>query len=569
MIIVGLFGLPLSTVCAQTMFSVEKGLEKYALPLTSSIKVGENGNFTAYYDNRTYELPLGSKIHISTEELHLPLTLKDIDWKPGVSSLQSGSNGLFSFSGGNKFSWRGDKVIFTDYGISGTVMDTVKNVRLDASNNTRMYGEVVDLLFYKVETGETGMYSLPSNTYCAWKETTHVGKYGALVLSYGIDNESGARMNNVVGVAKWFSQLGTYTGVSGQKYTTSGTVEYFDDLLTAKDVVLNTKNFSRSNDGDKETGSLSAPTWNYLSEGTTLVQADCMSGSAIANGKITCRALVGTKKPTAEEMENSFAYRFDSPDANSVISDYYYFTATDPQAAFQYPELKSAPGVPADQYDITECNVWKGGTCMYLVPSNGIAFSKYRKFDGFIHACMVDGSEYSHHFTINKKGVITADGIWKKEKEATISVTKNASYEDNGQLQYYSLKFLANNLSSSNGLGENVVDYAGAHAIETDLNAKPTLAFIPKANIYVPYSLGGTVPVRKVHYCNYSFLPLDDTNLGAEFGKSGIALTIGDGLDSPYYEKSYKYWIFTDSQNRMIVYTLNECGGISDIEWYE
>ena len=182
---------------------------------------------------------------------------------------------------------------------------------------------------------------------------------------------------------------------------------------------------------------------------------------------------------------------------------------------------------------------------------------------------MVDGSEYSHHFTINKKGVITADGIWKKEKEATISVTKNASYEDNGQLQYYSLKFLANNLSSSNGLGENVVDYAGAHAIETDLNAKPTLAFIPKANIYVPYSLGGTVPVRKVHYCNYSFLPLDDTNLGAEFGKSGIALTIGDGLDSPYYEKSYKYWIFTDSQNRMIVYTLNECGGISDIEWYE
>ena len=53
MIIVGLFSLPLSTVCAQTMFSVEKGLEKYALPLTSSIKVGENGCFTAYYDNRT------------------------------------------------------------------------------------------------------------------------------------------------------------------------------------------------------------------------------------------------------------------------------------------------------------------------------------------------------------------------------------------------------------------------------------------------------------------------------------------------------------------------------------
>ena len=102
MIIVGLFGLPLSTVCAQTMFSVEKGLEKYALPLTSSIKVGENGSFTAYYDNRTYELPLGSKIHISAEELHLPLTLKDIDWKPGVSSLQSGSNGLLRFDGGNK-----------------------------------------------------------------------------------------------------------------------------------------------------------------------------------------------------------------------------------------------------------------------------------------------------------------------------------------------------------------------------------------------------------------------------------------------------------------------------------
>lgn len=564
----GLLSLSSVTANAQPMFSASKGLEKYALPLSSTIEVGANGCFRANYDSKTYELPLGAVIGLSTEEMHLPITVKDVDWKPGVSSLQSGSNGLFSLNN-EKFGWHGDNVFFSDYEVSGTVVDTIKNVRLDASNNTRMYGDVVDLLFYKVATGETGMYSLPSNTYCEWKESTHVGKYGVLVLSYGIDAETGARMNNVVGVAKWFSQLDTYVGVSGKEYKASGTVEYFDDIETAKDVTLNTKNFSRSKiNGDMLVGSLSAPTWNYLSAGTKLMQADCSKGSAIANGKITYRALTGTKKPTAEEMENKFACRFDSPDENSVIADY-FFTATDPSAAFQYPKLKSSPGIPDDQHLITECNVWKGGTCMYMVPSNGTTFSKYRKFDGYIHARMVDGSEYSQHISINKTGVITADGTWTKEKDATISVSKADSYEDNGKLQYYDLKFLANILSASNGLDKNVVDYAKAHAVETDLNAKPTLAFIPKANIYVPYSFGGIVPEKRVHFCNYSFLPLDDTNLGFALGKNGVALTIGDDITSTYYEKAHKFYLFTDGENRMIDYTLNECGGISDIEWYE
>lgn len=562
-----LLAMPFACATAQTVFSVDGGLEKYALPLTSTIQVDANGLFTAACGDKTYELPAGSRIGVSSEEEHLPLTVKNVVWKPGVSSLQSGSNGLFS-SAECKFKWIGDKVVFADYDVSGTFVDSVKNVRLGETNNTRLYGETVDLLFYKVETGETGKYSLPSNTLCDWKQTTHVGKYGVLVLSYGVDPETEARMNNVVGVAKWSSQLPVYTGVSGRQYEATGTVQYFDDLETAKDVTLNVRNFSRSIVGDKEIGSLSAPTWNYLSAGTELKQADYSKGSAIYEGKITYRALVGTVKPTEEEMENKFACRFDSPDVNSVIADH-YFTASDASAAFQYPELKSAPGTPDDQYKITECNVWKGGTCMYMVPSNGIAFSKYRKFDGYIHARMVDGSEYSQHFTINKSGVITPDGTWTKDKDATVSVTKSDKYEDNGQLQYYGLKFQANILSSSNGLEKNVLGYDEAHAVEADLSAKPTLAFIPKANVYVPYSFGELVPERKVHFCNYSFVPLDESPLGYALGEKGVALTVSDSIASVYYEKAYKYYIFTDSQGRMISYTVNDCGGISDVEWYE
>lgn len=568
LLIAGILCLALSSADAQTMFSASKGAEKYEIPLNATITVSENGVFSFSLDGKDYELPAGTEIGLSEGETYLPVTVRGLEWKPGVSSLQSGSNGIFS-SGKSKFSWTGDDIAFSDYDISGTVVDTVKNVRLDASCNTRMYGDVVDLVFYKVATGETGMYSLPSDTYCAWKESTHVGKYGVLVLSYGIDSRTGARLNNGAGVAKWFSQLDVYTGVSGRKYSASGTVEYFDDLATAKDITLNTKNFSRSIIGGQETGSLSAPTWNYLSEGETLSSANYLAGSELAANRIGYRALVGLRKPTADELEKKYACRFDSPDENSVIADY-FFTAADPDAAFQYPELKSAPGLADDPYKISECNVWKGGTCMYLVPSNGTTFSKYRKFDGYIHARMVDGAEYSRHITINKSGEITDGGSWTKDKEPTISVTKADCYEDNGNIQYFGLKLQANILSgSSNGLDKNVADYAEAHAVETDLDAKGTLAFIPKANAYVPYRLAGIKPEKKVHYCNYSFVPEDDKCLGAEFGTNGIALTIGDGIDSPYYEKAYKYWIFTDCKNRMICYTLSDCGGISHIEWFE
>lgn len=567
LLIAGILCLELSSADAQTMFSAGKGAERYEIPLNSTITVNENGVFSFSLDGKDYELPAGSEIGLSDSEMYLPVTVKGVQWKPGVSSLQSGSNGLFS-SSHTKFSWTGDNIAYSDYEISGTVVDTVKNVRLDASCNTRMYGNVVDLVFYKVATGETGMYSLPSNTYCAWKETTHVGKYGVLVLSYGIDSQTGARLNNVVGVAKWFSQLDTYTGVSGKEYTAAGTVEYFDDLATARDITLNTRNFSRSDMGGQTVGSLSAPTWNYMSEGETLNNADYLKGSEIEANRISYRRLVGLRKPTADEMEKKYACRFDSPDDNSVIADY-FFTAADPDAAFQYPELKSAPGLPDDQYNISECNVWKGGTCMYLVPSNGTTFSKYRKFDGYIHARMVDGSEYSRHITINKSGEITDGGTWTKDKEPAISVTKADSYEDNGQIQYFGLKLQANILSANNGLSNNVVDYAEAHAVETDLEAKGTLAFIPKANVYVPYRLAAIKPEKRIHYCNYSFVPEDDKNLGAELGSNGVALTIGNDIDSPYYEKAHKFWLFTDSQNRMICYTLADCGGISHIEWFE
>lgn len=551
---------------SQTMFSVINGKEKYEIPMDATITTDGKG-FVFNYDGKNYQLPLGSRIGLSANEKFLPVTLKGIHWKPGVSSLQSGSNGLFSRNR-EKFVWNDDFVAFSDYDCSGTVVDTVMNVRLDPVNDTRFYGDVVDVIFYKVQTGETGNISLPSNTLCDWKQTTHVGKYAALIISYGIDSNTGGRMNNVVGVAKWFSQLDTYTGVSGKQYNASGTAQYFDDLETAKDIVLNMKNFSRSVYNGEEWGSLSAPTWNYLSEGDNFGSTEFSRVGNTEDITLTYRRLSGNNKPTADELEAGFAVRFDSPDRENVISDY-YFTASDPNADFQYPELKSAPGQPDDQYKITECNVWKGGTCLYMVPSNGTTFSKYRKFNGYIHVRMTDGSEYSRHLSINKSGVITADENWTKDKDATLNVKMEKSYEDNGKLQYYGLCFLANILSKSNGLEKNVMQFDEAHAIETDLNQKGNLAFIPKANIYVPYSYTNIKPSKPMHYCNYSFVPLSDSNLGSEIGKNGVALTIGDDINSTYYERSYKYFIFTDDSNHIVNYTVNECGGISFVEWFE
>lgn len=560
----GLLCLSSLAAGAQTMFFVTNGAEKYNIPINSTISVDAANGFTFALDGKTYQLPLGSKIGLSSGDACLPITVKGNEWRPGVSSLQSNSTGLFSYVGNDKFNWTGDRVYFNDYGISGTVVDSVMNLRFDA-NNTRYYGKSVDILFYKVATGETGMYSLPSNTCCEWKQNTHVGKYGALVLSYAVDPETGGRQNNVVGVAKWTSQLGVYEGVSGREYPASGTVEYFDDLATAKDVVLNQMNFQRSSG---VLGSLSAPTWNYLTAGSAPKQADMAPGSAIAAGKLTLRDLMGLTKPTASDMENGYACRFDSPDEHNVIVDYYY-TAADANAQIQYPELKSALQTTPGQYDIMECNTWKGGTCLYLVPSNGVSYSKYRKYDGYVHIRMVDGSEYSQHLTIDKKGVITADGTWKKDKDATLSVTAADSYEDNGNLQYYGLKFMANTFSTKNGLDKFVVDYAKAHAVEADLEASGTLAFIPRMNAYVPFGYGGLTPARRVHYCIYSFQPADNEFLGAAIGKKGLALTVSGDISSTFNEKAPMYWLFEDAEHRMICYTLTTCGYLGAIEWYE
>ncbi len=557
-----LFVLTAITTEAQNVFSVVDGNGHYNIPIGAEIRIDSDKGFTLSLDRKDYQFSLNAKITPAEGKAKLPIAIKNNKWIAGLNSLTSASNGIFS-SDEEDFSWKDDNISFSNYYLSGTVVDTVRNVNMvDAWH--KYYGKSVDMVFFKVATGETGYRSLPSDTLCAYKETTHVGKIAVLVISYATDAKTGEIASNAVGIAKWSSELRNYVGISGNTYTSSGYVMYFDDLQTAKDVALNTDNFSRNSDSY----GLSAPTWNYLTAGTSLVEESVNKSELLKPLKTDIRTNISPAKPTQTNLDDQVAYRFDSPDPENAIVNYHY-TATDSTATFQYPELKSADNTTPSPYSLRENNTWMGATCLYLVPSDGTNFSKYRKFDGYIHATMIDGAEYKRHLSINKKGVITVDGEWEQTKEPEINVTTSIKNEDNGVAQYFNLKFMALDMGSKNGLEKNVLGYDEAHALEADPANAVTTPFVPRVWTYMPYSLSEIVPAHIMHRCNYSFMCENAEYMSEELQENGVALKLSDDVSGTYYEKNYRYWMFTDEEGHLIAYTLHNTGAVSAMEWFK
>ena len=203
------------------------------------------------------------------------------------------------------------------------------------------------------------------------------------------------------------------------------------------------------------------------------------------------------------------------------------------------------------------------------MPSNGITFSKYRKFDGYIHVSMVDGAEYRKHFSINKNGIINVDGEWEQTKEHSLNVTTSLKNEDNGEPQYFNLKFMALRMGSGNGLEKNVLTYDEAHAFEADPENSVTTPFVPRLWTYVPYSCTGITPKHIMHRCNYSFLCENADYLSEEMQQNGVVLKLADDVKGLYYEDNYRYWMFTDDEGHIVAYTLHNTGTMSALEWFE
>ncbi len=552
------------TVNAQDVVNAAYPGHSYNFPLLSKIKTDGARKFVVTDGNLTYEMPISSVFTFQNGTVNTPICVKNNSWKPGVSSLQSGSNGIFS-EPNEKFYWRGDSIAFSDYNLKGIVVDTVRNVKM-SEHAYRAYSDTVDVVFFKVQSGETGYYSLPSNDYCAFKESVHVGKYAALVLNY-VKGANGEPNNGIVGVAKWSTQLNSIQGVSGKTYEAQGSVQYFDDLETAKDVVLNMDNLNASILNGKVNYGLAAPTWNYVSAGTELKTSELTQGSLRNDSSVYVRRM-GNSKPSQEELDNNYGCRFETPDSTNAICDYYY-KATNSTAYIQYPELKSASQNSPNQYDVTECNTWRGATCLYLVPKdNTQTFSKYRKYDGYIHVVMTDGSEYRQHLTINKTGVITASGEWEKTKDAKLNFNAANSYVDNGKLQYFNLRFLSSNLGSSVADNKKVVDYATARESEYSLTGK-NIAYLPLVDTYFPYSFSNVKPDSKFLYCVYSVMPEEDNVLDADIKTNGVVCRSNNTGLSSTDEGAYKFWIFKSAEGNLICYETNDCGYISCIEWFE
>ena len=553
---------------AQQVLNAAYPGHSYNFPVSSRLNVDGANKFVVTDNQLVYHMPIGSIFTFQDGVVNPPICVKENNWKPGVSSLQSGSNGLFSFTDGEKFYWRGDSIAFGDYDLKGIVVDTVRNVKM-TDHAYSAFSDTVDVVFFKVQAGETGWYSIPSNDYCAYNGTTHVGKYAALLLNY-VKGDNGEPVNCIVGVAKWCTSLPNVPGVSGKVYKANGGVQYFDDLETAKDVVLNMDNLNASIKGGKVSYGLASPTWNYVSAGTSLAQSDQAKGDLINDHSVYVRHLVGGAKPSQEELDNKWGWRFETPDSTSAICDYYY-KATDTTAYIQYPELKTAAQTSPNQYDISECNTWKGATCLYLVPGDVNNFSKYRPYDGFMHVVMVDGSEYRQHLTIDKKGVITASGNWEKTKGPKSTFTFNAanSYEDNGKLQYFNLRFMSNNLGTSVADNKKVVDFATARKVEHSLTSKAKMAYVPMLDTYIPFSFSNVKPASKVTYCVYGIHPTEDGNLDAAVKTNGVVCSTKNAAKSPVYEGAFKFWIFKSANGNLICYETNENGFISCIEWFE
>ncbi len=552
------------TVNAQDVVNAAYPGHSYNFPLLSKVKADGSRKFVVTDGNLTYEMPITSTFSFQNGAVNTPICVKNNIWKPGVSSLQSGSAGIFSCAG-EKFYWRGDSIAFGDYSLKGIVVDTVKNVKM-SDHAYRAYSDTVDVVFFKVQSGETGYYSLPSNDFTPYQGTVQVGKYAALILNY-VKGDNGEPNNRIVGVAKWSTHLNSVPGVSGKVYDAQGSVMYFDDLETAKDVVLNMDNLNASISDSVVSYGLAAPTWNYLSTGSTLKMSDYAQGNIQNDSSVYVRR-IGVFKPSQEELDNGWSWRFETPDSTNAICDYYY-KATDSTATIQYPELKSASQSKPNQYDISECNTWRGATCLYLVSEDyTTTFTKYRKYDGYLHVVMSDGSEYRQHLSIDKSGVITASGEWEKTKDATLNFTQANSYADNGKLQYFNLRFLSGNLGSSVAADKRIVDFATARKSEHSLTGK-SIAYLPLVDTYIPYSYSNVKPDSKLFYCVYSILPKEENILGADIKTNGVVCRSNNAGNSVTYEKAYKFWLFKSAEGNIICYETNECGYISCIEWFE
>lgn len=538
-----LLGLALQPASAQSKFSIDKGGETFVIPIGATITVCPERGFVFSYANKEYEFPLDTEVSFSDDaSVNLPLAVKNTSWKNGFSSYQSNSTGILSDRSA-VFSWKGDNIRYSDYNCSGTVVDTVANVPMTA-DRSHLYGDKVDLVYYKNSDG----------------------KYGAIILAYATDGTTGRRVNIAVGVDYWHSSLSTYTGVSGKTYELPGTLQYFDDLDTAKDVTMNMDNFSKWGEGK---GSMAAPTWMFISKGTRRKGRTPSKDEELGSYAIDYFAWTGRKKPTQQNLDEKTGWRFDTPDSASAIVNYYY-TATD-STAIQFPMLKSGSGDPdADAKNPTENYTWMGATCVYLVPWNGSSMSKYRKFDGYLHVCMVDGSEYRQHFSIpTKKGYIEASGTWEKTKEATIPF--DSLGRDEGRFYYTNMKFMVRPYATGDKYGSNVKTFAEARAFEQSLDDGQNVQLTPKVDAYVPYTMVGKKPAKKVHYCNFGFKSDDCPYLSATLLDKGVLLQISDSLSYTHdqYTSGYNSWMFTDEEGCVVTFTTSELGGLTGEEWYE
>ena len=546
--------LAATTGMAQTVYRVGY----YGIPTSAQITVSADRGFVFEKNKIEYQLPLNSKITLDNGEPCLPLAVKNNKWAGGYSSLQSQASILSPST--DKFYWNDDNISFEDYKLSGDVIDSVKNVRL--KSHTDYFGDSVDIVYLRVRTGETGMYSLPSNTYCAWKETTHVGKIAAMVFAYAKDSSTGRVLNNAFGVAKWYSSLSTYTGVSGKVYTASGAVEYFDDLTTAKDITLNPDNWYRNDD----VYSLTSPTWQFLDNGGSRHSKTVYDNAELSQANISFLDIRNISKPRQSWLDDGTAYRFDTPDSLGAITGYSY-TASDPDAELQYPEFKSAPEIAANQYNKTENNTWLGATCLYLVPMSTTSYSKYRKFDGYLHVSMADGSKYKRHFTIDKAGVISADDEWTQESAPQRQITDNC--QDNGELQYFGLRFMPRANLSSLPFTKRMATFKEAKTIETDLDTDYRMSFLPCVDVYVPNSVTGLMPSRQIHTCNFSFHPTNSLFMESRIMERGVVLHLSDDLDSSFDTNGYNTWMFGSTTGSIIAYTTTSICSFAAAEWFE
>lgn len=532
---------------AQTTYTVEGSDTTYAIPVKSTLKVDSTGVFRFTYYKKDYDFPLSSVIRLTNDETYLPLALRFNQWWGGYSGAQSNSNSILGTRKG-KFYWGDTSVSFSEYSCSGTVVDTVANVIMpESSPHHEGFGNTVDLIYYK-----------DSN-----------GKYGALVLSYGKDPVTGHRLNNAVGVDRWFSQLDSCKGVSGKEYQFTGAFSLFDDLDTAKDITLNMSNFAMSDINGKRIGSLTYPTWNYLCDNTVYKSRILHSDTTLAKYKIPYNSMQGRKKPTQSDLDDAYGWRFESPDTTNVIVDYYY-TAVD-STGIQFPELKTGSGdTDADPKKITENYTWMGNTCVYLVPFNGTGYSKYRKFKGYIHVKMIDGSEYRQYFAIPKnKGYIEADSIWEKTKDASLKIL--AQSEDNGEFHYANTRFVVSPNIVGSTYGSRMKTLKEVYEYEHSLDNAKNVQLVPVLDTYVPLSFANVVPHNEMHYNNFSFMPENPAFMSSKIQKQGVLLHMAVESDaySKNYSPGYNSWMYTDERGRIVAYSTDDMGGVTAIEWYQ